>query len=89
MHVTARRSLYATLLLLPLLLTGCASVSQPSPPVRPALIPPLPAEARQPVPPPICSPTCSAGLTTLRDKLLHLLTPPTAPAQPASGPTTR
>lgn len=80
------------MLLLPLmLLQGCASVSQPSPPVvaPPPAIPPLPAVARQPTPPPICSPTCSAGLMKLRTELLNMLTQPASPAEGASAPTTR
>lgn len=79
------------LLLLPMLVSACAGVSQPSPPVvaPPPAIPPLPAVARQPTPPPICSPTCSAGLTKLRTELLNMLTQPVSPAGGASGPTTR
>ena len=80
-----------TLLALPMLVSACASVSQPSPPVvvpAPA-IPPLPAVARQPTPPPICSPTCSAGLMRLRTELLNTLTPPASPAGGASERTTR
>ncbi len=79
-----------TLLALPMLVSACAGVSQPSPPVvvPPPAIPPLPAAARQPTPPPICSPTCSAGLTKLRKELLDMLTKHTSPAEPASARTT-
>ena len=53
-----------TLLLPLLLLTGCASESSSySPPVAPAQIPPLPAEARQEPTPAICLPTCSTNLS--------------------------
>lgn len=78
-------------LLLPVLVSACAGVSQPSPPVvvPPPAIPPLPEVARQPTPPPICSPTCSAGLTRLRTELLNMLTSPALPAKDASGPMTR
>ena len=71
-----------TLSLLALLLTACSSVSQPlSPqPVEPARIPPLPQAARQPNPPPICSLSCNAGLTKLREELARSLTSPDAPA---------
>jgi len=55
-----------------LLLTGCAGAQKewlltPSPE-----IPALPGEARQPDPPSICSPTCSAGLSILLDSLLSM-----------------
>ncbi len=78
------------LLALPMLVSACAGVSQPSPPVvvPPPAIPPLPTEARQPTPPPICSPTCSAGLMRLRTELLDTLTRLTSPAEPASAHTT-
>lgn len=78
-------------LLLPMLVSACAGVSQPLPPVvvPPPAIPPLPEVARQPTPPPICSPTCSAGLMRLRTELLNMLTQPTSPAEDASERTTR
>ena len=78
-------------LLLPMLVSACAGVSQPSPPVvvPPPAIPPLPAVARQPTPPPICSPTCSAGLTRLRTELLNMLTQPALPAEGVSERMTR
>jgi len=80
-----------TLTSLALLVSGCASMSRPSQPpsvVEAAKIPPLPKQARQPKPPSICLPTCSAGLTTLRTELLDSLTKPTPQDQPASAPTT-
>ena len=74
-----------------LLLAACASASRPLPPlaVPPPAIPPLPLQARQPPPPPICSPTCSAGLTTLRASLLLPPTTPALPGWPASAAMTR
>lgn len=75
----------ALMLLLPVvLLSGCAT---PLPPPAPqaAKIPPLPPQAQQPTPPPICSPNCSAGLTTLRTKLLDSLIKHTQPGEPASA----
>ena len=71
------------------------AVYQPAPPVLtpPAVLPPaipaLPVQARQPKPPPICLPTCSAGLTRLRMELLDSLTSPPPQAKPASAATTR
>ena len=83
-----------TALLPLLLLTACASGSQLSPvPQAPVLvskqiqIPALPESAQQPTPPPECSPTCLQALTIERERWLSLLTPPKAPALPASGPT--
>ena len=75
-------------MLLPLLmwLAGCAS-TLPASSVAPALIPPLPAQARQPPAPAWCSPTCSAALTAERESWLRLLTPPAAPGLPASAVT--
>lgn len=56
-----------------LLVTGCATAPQPLPPlvIDPPSIPPLPLQARQPPAPAICLPTCSDGLTRLRDSLLR------------------
>lgn len=96
MPVKCKQSLlkHAALVLLPMLLaTGCASKSpnswpQPKPVQRPA----LPEQARQ-VPvnqmPSICSPSCTAGLTKLREQSLQSLTTPASVASPASAPTTR
>ena len=75
-------------MLLLLLLAGCASAPLQLPAPAP-LIPPLPQEARQPDPPPICQPTCSAGLARLLDSLLQPPTPPASqgsPAKPAIAP---
>ena len=81
----------ATPLLPALLLAACASAPLPLPPVviAPPGIPPLPLEARQPPAPGWCSPTCSAGLTRLRETWLQRLTLPASPAPPASEPTTK
>lgn len=76
------------LMLLPLWLHGCAHDSPLSRPAPAPLIPPLPAQARQPATIPECSPTCSRGLTSARESWLRMLTPPGSPASPASGPTT-
>lgn len=59
-----------------LLVSGCSSVSPASlPPVaeQQAQLPPLPAQALPPARPPICSPTCHAGLERLRTELLNSL----------------
>ena len=77
-------------LLLALLLTACATPPAPLPPaaVPPPQIPPLPAQARQPTAPAICSPSCSAALGIWLQSLQEQLTPPAPPASPASGPMT-
>lgn len=80
--------LWPTLLLLALLVTGCASSSTPTS-GPPALIPPLPAAARQPAMPSVCSPTCSAALTRERESWRQLLTLPEVLGSSASAPTTR
>lgn len=54
-------------------LAGCAGVSTPSPG---AVVPPLPVQARQPVTPEWCVPSCSAGLTRERERWLNWLTNP-------------
>lgn len=84
--------LIATSLLLATLASGCASSSPSSPPAVvlppvPVEIPPLPPQAQQPSPPPICSPSCSAGLMRLRTTLLDSLTEHLRQAPPASAPT--
>jgi hypothetical protein len=76
------------LLLLPMLLTGCASPPTSPQIVAPPLIPPLPQEARQP-PAPSCSPSCSGALRRELQSWLDLLTPPVSlgrPAKPATTP---
>lgn len=77
-------------LLLPLLLTGCASPSTPSATAvvtRQVQLPPLPASARQPQTPSACLPTCLQALTQERERWLTSLTAPTPPASAASKPT--
>lgn len=66
-----------TLLALGTLLTACSVAPKSSPPsapippaIQPFQIPPLPAEARQPPTPALCSPSCSEGL---RKRLQSLL----------------
>ncbi len=59
--------------LLAMLLTGCGSVSTSYlPPPEPPTIPSLPAAARtsRVATPSMCSSTCSAGLTALRESWL-------------------
>ena len=78
----------AILSALVLSVTGCAQTSTvTAPPPEPPRIPALPLQARQPAMPSICSPTCSAGLTTQRESWRASLTWPTPPAAPASAPT--
>lgn len=82
------------LLLLPLVMlaSACAPLkpdsAQPSASGR-APVPSLPQAARQPTPPSECLPTCSDGLTKLRNELLDSLTKAASPVSPASAPTTR
>lgn len=83
------RTLLGLLLLLLLalgMLSGCSStptfVSTPGP-----LIPPLPPQAKQTASPLECSPSCSARLTTLRERWRLMLTPPASQAAPAKLPT--
>ncbi len=80
------------LALLGMLLTGCASEFPSSlQPVAPPAIPPLPAQARVSLveTPSMCSSTCSAGLTALRDSLANMPTTSGPPDSPASGHMTR
>lgn len=78
-----------TLTLLAALLTACASAPQllPPPPVKLAQIPPLPAQARQPARPEICSAMCSSGLQIELESWLTTPTGPALPARPASAAT--
>ncbi|AJY21546.1 putative gp23 [Burkholderia ambifaria AMMD] len=79
---------HAAKLLLPMaLLTACASKSPHSSPTSD--VPALRPEARQPATPSICSPTCSAGLTKLRESWQRSLTSAVLPAGSASAATTR
>lgn len=66
--------LVAMLLPLVLLLAACAPKSPAYVSVSPPAIPPLPSEARQGPAPLICSPSCSAALTTERESWLKSLT---------------
>lgn len=75
-----------TLIALVLLSSGCSSVSPPSypPSVEPPRIPALPPQARQPVTPQYCLPTCSAALEKELDFWGASLTTPTPAVKPAS-----
>ncbi len=76
------------LMLLALLLQGCASAPPNSLPVAiQASAPPLPSQARQLPAPAWCSPTCSDGLTTLRGSWLKPSTKPALEGSRASGST--
>lgn len=90
MHNSVSRNPLLILLMLAASISSCAVNSPPLPPqvVSPPQLPPLPTAARQPTPPEICLPTCSAGLLRLRTTLLDLLTQPLPPEPPASAPTT-
>ena len=70
-HKTRLQRLPLMLLPLMTLLAGCAHES-PSYHAAPPVVPVLPVEARQPTPPAICLPSCSAGLMRLREELLNL-----------------
>lgn len=63
---------------------GCGS-----PPLLPLPVPPLPQEARQPVIPSECSPTCLSALTIARRSWLTSPTAHVPLALPASAPTKR
>lgn len=72
------RLLLLPLLALILLASGCVTKPESSPPtsVAPARIPALSPEARQPLAPLWCSPTCSHGLMLERENWLKLTTAP-------------
>lgn len=91
MPATNRPSTAVLLIVLPLLVMGCASAPQPLPPlvVAPPAIPPLPQEARQPQALAICLPTCSDGLARLLEALLLPLMPAGPQALPVSGGQTK
>jgi len=78
----------SSVIVLPLLLlaVGCATQPEPLPP-EPVLIQaprlPLPPEARQPAPPPICLPSCLQGLMRERESWLRLLKPEGSQGLPA------
>lgn len=76
-----------TLLLLLLLLAGCGHVSTAS--HVEVQLPTLAQSARQPTPPPQCSPTCSSNAAKDAQNWLYMLTQPGKPASLASSPTTR
>ncbi|AIO33324.1 putative rz gp24 [Burkholderia cenocepacia] len=83
-NVTWRALMLPPLLLL---LTACASRSPSLSPER--AIPPLRPEARQPATPSICLPTCSDGLTKLRENWRESLTSgelPVSSARPITAP---
>lgn len=92
MKLRNKLRLLPQMLLLPaLLLTACAHESPDLslPPEHPA-IPPLPAQARASLVaiPSMCSSTCSAGLTKLRESWLATPTDSGSPGSPASATTT-
>lgn len=70
------------------LVTGCNATLPPSNPA-PLHVPALPSEARPSLilVPSICSLTCTAGLTTLRETSRATLTSFESPAPAASAPT--
>lgn len=70
-HKTKSAATRQLLLVLALLVTGCASAPPLSPPVvQPPQKPPLPQEARQPPAPAQCLPTCSDAWKRLVESLL-------------------
>lgn len=72
------RLLMPLALALTLLASGCTTtrVSSLPPSVAPARIPPLSPEARQPLAPQWCYPTCSGGLMIERENWRKLMTKP-------------
>ena len=82
----------AALALLPMLLAaGCASKSPASLPMpKPVQLPALPEQARQAQQdqlPSICWPSCTAGLTKLREQSLQSLMTLESVGKPVSAPT--
>ena len=76
----------AMLLVLAVSAMGCAQTSTvTAPPPEPPRIPVLPPQARQQELPSICSQSCSAGLTKLRESWRKRLTSPTPQDSPASA----
>lgn len=77
------------LLMLALLMAGCAAPQKPMPPqpVRSVQIPPLPETSRPPQKPLICSPDCLTAWQAEQQHLLNLLmrhTPEPQLAQPTT-----
>ena len=80
----------AMLLVLAVSAMGCAQTSTiTAPPPEPPRIPVLPPQARQQELPSICLPSCSAGLTKLRESWRKRLTSPTPQDAPVSALQTR
>ncbi|MNY27686.1 hypothetical protein D3C86_1616110 [compost metagenome] len=75
-------------MLLLCLTAGCSSPPSATS-AKPAEIPPLPPQARQPPTPSWCLPTCSAALSRDRKIWRGLLESGAPPAPSASAPTTR
>jgi hypothetical protein len=71
------------------LLSAAVSACSSAPSASPQLVPlqPLSPQAEQPALPAWCSPTCSAGLTRLRESWQQLLTEPMPQDSPASAST--
>lgn len=86
-HTAPSRAPGPMLLLLAMLLTGCATPQTPPP--LPAQAPALPPQARQPALPEWCSPTCSAALERELLSWRQRLTQPMQPASGASAPISR
>lgn len=74
--------------LLTLLTSACSQQPLTVPVDSRPMIPPLSAAASEPPPPSICSQTCLAGLTQLRETLRTTLMPSASASAPA-GPNTR
>lgn len=69
-----------------LLVSFSACTTLPQAVVSPPVIPPLPAQARQPAPPAWCQPTCSLSLSTALRGWLNTPMPPAL--QASSAPVT-